>query len=169
MKARLSEDLGGIESEPAEPHLIEEEMPAMTRGVRLHVAHDAAHLESLFGVIEDTGRNLVRRLVRRAGRPVGWYAYIAGDDGTANVLHVGAARDLADAVMADLVRVATESGVRVLSGRTEPHLLTPLRRRLAVFGLARQPVIHAADPALAAMAMTPGAQISRLDGEWFVT
>ena len=169
VKNRVGADEAPTESEIATPELIESEMAAMTRGVRLHVAHDAAHLESLFGVIEDSGRRLVRRIVRQSGRTVGWYAYIAGPNGTANVLHIGAARDLADTVMADLVHVATESGVRVLSGRTEPHLLGPLRRRLAVFGLARQPVIHAADPALAAMAMSPAAQISRLDGEWFVT
>ena len=169
VKGRVGTDETQIESEVAEPQLIEDEMAAMTRGVRLYVAHDAAHLESLFGVIEDSGRRLVRRLVRQAGRPIGWYAYISGPDGSANVLHVGAGRGQSDAVMSDLVRVATDSGARVLSGRSEPHLLSPLRRRLAVFGLARQPVIHAADPALAAMAMSPAAQISRLDGEWFVT
>lgn len=169
VKSRVAGDEGRIESETAEPELIEGEMPALTRGVKLYVAHDAAHLESLFGVIEASGGRLVRRLVRRAGRPVGWYAYLAGADGSANVLHIGAARGLADAVMTDLVRVASESGARVLSGRAEPHLLGPLRRRLAVFGVARQPVIHAADPALAAMAMSPSAQLSRLDGEWFVT
>ena len=169
VKSRVGSDEARIESEPASPELIESEIAATTRGVRLHVAHDAGHLKCLFGVIEDSGGTLVRRLVRLSGRAVGWYAYIAGDSGTANVIHVGAARDRADVVMSDLVRVATESGVRVLSGRAEPHLLSPLRRRLAIFGVARQPVIHAADPALAAMAMTPAAQISRLDGEWFVT
>jgi hypothetical protein len=169
VKARVGDDLKGVESEPAEPELIAEELPAMTRGVRLFVNHDPGHLASLFDTIEATNGQLVRRLVRRGGRAVGWYAYLASDDGTAHVLHVLAARDLADVVIADLVQNATEAGVRVLSGRSEPHLLPPLRRRLAIFGIARQPVIHSADPALAAVAATPGAQLSRLDGEWFVT
>jgi hypothetical protein len=169
VKERVGEDLEGVTGEATSPAEIAAEMPALNRGVRLYVDHDEQHLASLFSVIDGSGRRLVRRLVRRAGRPVGWYAYLEEDDGSAHVLHVGAARDRADAVLGDLVRHATESGTRVLSGRAEPHLLRPLRRRLAIFGVARQPVIHASDPELAAAAMMPSAQISRLDGEWFVT
>jgi hypothetical protein len=169
IRKRIGDELDQVTSEPAEPEAIESELGPLNRGVRLYVAHDADHLRSVFGVIEGTGHRLVRRIVRHAGRAIGWYAYLAGEGGTGQVLHVGAARDRSDAVFADLVRDATEGRMRMLTGRTEPHLLGPLRQRLAIFGLARQPVIHAADPALAAAAMTPGAQISRLDGEWFVT
>jgi hypothetical protein len=164
----VGDELEGVTSEPAGPQAVAAQFPALTRGLRLFVAHDAASLEDLFKQIEGSGERLVCRIVSQAERPIGWYVYVSGPDRNARVLHIGAARDRSDAVVGDLVREAGAAGMKVISGRSEPHLLGPLRRRLAIFGVARQPVIHAADPALTALAMSPAAQISRLDGEWFV-
>jgi hypothetical protein len=48
-------------------------------------------------------------------------------------------------------------------------LVVPLRRRLAILGFARQPVIHSRDPELLATLGTAGSLLTRLDSEWFAT
>ena len=169
MKSRILDPGPGVSAQDADAEEIGAEMAAMTRGVKVSVAHDGPYLAALFAEIERMQGPLVARIVRRSGRAIGWYAYRPHTSRPSQTLHVCASRGEIGAVFDDLVRNASERGAAALAGRLEPHLIGVLRQRLAVFGVARQPVIHAADPALRAQLGTPAALITRLDGEWLTT
>lgn len=135
----------------------------------LAAAYDAAYLEHTFAVIERTLGHVEPRIVLRGGGPVGWYATVDRPGGASRLLVLGATASEHDAVLADATRNARARGRTVLAGRLEPQLEDPLRRRLAVLGLARRPVVHTRDPALRELLAGGSATIAQLDGEWFVT
>lgn len=158
-----------VSGEQAEPAAIAESLPAITRGVRLRLVYDQPYLDYLFAYLDSLTGPVVRRLVRRAGAPIGWYAYLARP-AIGRVICVAANVREIDAVVADLVGDAHQRGVAVLAGRLEPHLDEPLRRRLAVVGFAQRPLIHARDPAiLAALASSASllTEIDLIDSEWW--
>jgi hypothetical protein len=146
-----------------------ENLPEIIGDLRVRVDHDEAHLDHMFRLIEKFGGSLVRRLVSRGERPIGWYAYRPGNRSASHVMHLAAAEGEADAVLGELLAHAREHGSAVVAGRAEPHLLEPLSRRFAVLGYARQPVIQAKDPELALVMTTPASLVTRLDGEVFLT
>lgn len=135
----------------------------------LAAAYDAGYLEHAFAVIERTLGHVERRIVLRGGGPVGWYVTVDRRGGASRLLALGATVSEHDAVLADATRNARACGRTVLTGRLEPRLEEPLRRRLAVLGLARRPVVHTRDPALRGLLAGGSASIAQLDGEWFVT
>jgi hypothetical protein len=139
----------------------------LTRGTKLHGAYDERYLDHLFAEVEELFGPLTRRLVRRGGRAIGWYAYLVDSRSVARVLHVSASAREADSVLAELLVHARQAGVAVATGRLEPHLVVPLRRRIAVVGFARQPVIHSHDPELLAVLASDDSLLTRLDAEWF--
>lgn len=144
-------------------------LPEMTRGLRLWVDYDERYLDHLFGEIESHFGRLERRLVRRNGQAIGWYAYALNRSGIGRVLHLLTSEDDADAVLGELVAGVRERGGAVITGRHEPHLTRPLQRRLPVLGFARRPVIHCHDIEIRATLATNRALLTQLDGEWFVT
>ena len=147
-----------------------EHLPELTRDARLRVAYDEPHLEHLFAQIDAFFPSpLVRRVVRRDDRPIGWYAYVLRPGDTSRVLNLTVLENEGDAVLAELVDHARAHGSTALAGRLEPHLAWPLRRRLAVMGLARQPVIHTHDLELRALLATSSSLLTQLDSEWFIT
>ncbi len=151
------------------PSMIAESLAQISKGVRLRVDHDDPYLEYLFAHLDSLTGPVVRRLVRRQGKPIGWYAYIAGAV-VGRVIHVAANVREAEAVVADLVGDARGRGVAVLTGRLEPHLDEPLRRRFAVIGFAQRPMIHARDPELLAMLASSRSlltEIDLIDSEWW--
>jgi hypothetical protein len=158
-----------VRGEDASAGAIVEHLPAMTRGVRLRVDYDEPYLGRLFARIEASMGPLIHRLVRRNGSPVGWYAYVSRPGGASRVLCVCAPEAEAEAVVGELAEHAREQGSAALAGRLEPHLEGPLRRRLAVIGFARQPVIQVHDPEVHVLLATSGALLTHLDGEWYVT
>jgi hypothetical protein len=158
-----------VASEVTTAAAIVEHLPALTRGVRLTVAYDEGYLQQLLAQVEATMGNLLYRLVRRDGNPIGWYAYLSRPGGASRVLHVCAPEAEVDAVVAELTDHARERGSAALTGRFEPHLEGPLRRRLAVLGFARQPVIHVREPEVHALLATSSSLLTHLDGEWYVT
>jgi hypothetical protein len=158
--------VGGEDASASE---IVDELPALTRGLRLRVAYEQPYLERLLAEVESVLGSLVRRVVRREGRPIGWYCYLSRPGGASRVLHLCAPEPELDAVVSDLTHDARRRGSAALTGRLEPHLEGPLRRRLAVIGFARQPLIHVRDPELHALLSTGSALLTRLDGEWYVT
>jgi hypothetical protein len=158
-----------VRGEDASATAIVEHLPAMTRGFRLRVDYDEPYLERLFARVEASMGPLVHRLVRRDGNPVGWYAYVSRPRGASRVLSVCAPEAEAEAVVGELAQHARGQGSAALAGRLEPHLEAPLRRRLAVIGFARQPVIQVRDPEVHALLSTSASLLTHLDGEWYVT
>ena len=157
-----------VRGEDVSAGTIVEHLPAMTRGFRLRIDYDEPYLERLFARVEASMGPLVHRLVRRDGNPVGWYAYVSRPGGASRVLCVCAPEAEAEAVVGELAEHAREQGSAALAGRLEPHLEGPLRRRLAVIGFARQPVIQVHDPEVHALLATSGSLLTHLDGEWYV-
>jgi hypothetical protein len=156
-------------SEPLTPAALVEHLPAIVKGFRLHLAYDEAYsawtLRQVAALYPQA--TVVPRLVRRGGRPVGWYVLVHDPAGPGRVLQLGARERDVDAVVGALVADARERGVAVLTGRLEPDLVEPLRRRWAVVGFDARALVHARDPAvLDALAGGP-ALLSRLDGEWW--
>ncbi len=157
-----------VTSEPAGAAAIAEQAPAFAGRGSVRPDHDADHLAHLFALIERSAGRLERRLVRRAGQPIGWYACLDRGTGASRVIHIAARDADLDAVVGELVTRARARGHAVLSGRFEPHLEDPLRRRFAVLGLARRPVMHAGDPQIRGLLGSGSALITQLDGEWYV-
>jgi hypothetical protein len=158
-----------VSGEDASAAEIAGHLPAMTRGLRLNVAYDHPYLEQLFAQVDAVMGSLVSRVVRRNGSPVGWYAYLSRPGGASRVLHLCAHEPEVEAVMAELADHARAHESAALTGRLEPHLEGPLRRRLAVIGFARQPIIHVRDPEVHALLATSSSLLTHLDGEWYVT
>ncbi len=158
-----------VRAEEATVAAIVAQLPALTRNVRLRVDYDRAHLECLFAQLEAAVGPVVRRLVHRGGSPIGWYAYVRQPSGVSRVLHLSALEAETDAVVGELVEHARADGSAVLTGRAEPYLYWPLRRRFAVLGFARQPVVHTRDPEIRGLLATSSSLLTVLDGEWFGT
>ena len=158
----------GVSSDFATEAEIAENAPAFGHGVAMRRIHDPAALAHVFGLIErTTGDDVVRRLVRREGRVIGWYAYRQLPGRSARTLSITAPEPECDSVLADLVAVARGSGNSILTGRIEPHLIAALGNRLPALGLARRPLLHARDPEITLALVTPGSRLSLLDGEWW--
>jgi hypothetical protein len=163
----------GVAGEDVSAATIVEHLPALNRNLRVWVDHDEAHLEHLFWLVRSFNGllslkgPLFTRLVRRGGRAIGWYAYVARSEGVSRVLHLAVLEREADAVLGELVAHARAQGSVALAGRAEPHLQRALSHRLAVLGYARQPTILTKDPQLAAAMATSSSLVTRLDGDLF--
>ena len=157
-----------VVSEDAATIALVESLPAITKGMRLWVDHDEAHLDHMFRELEQFyDAPVVRRLVRERGRPIGWYAYIRPRGRLAYVLHLAANERAADAVLGELVSHARDTGTAVITGRAEPHLAGPLSRRYAALGYVRHPAMRSTEPEVAAVLATGSSLLTRLDGEPF--
>jgi len=114
-------------------------VPAL-KNIQLRIDYDADYLSWLFAHFRALGLSLSHRIVRRAGRPIGWYVYIQRD--VARLVHLAAAARQAGDVFADFATHASAAGALALAGRMEPNLDEPLRRRMA-FGLAQRHLVQA--------------------------
>lgn len=146
-------------------------LPEQDRAIRLRVDHDEAYLGYVFAYLDSLGLKdeIVRKLVRRDGRPIGWYAYLARP-ATSRVIHLGASVREAEAVTSALVDDARGRGAAVLSGRLEPHLHEPLRCRAALIGFSQQPLVHSRNPELLAVMGSSSSlltEIDLIDSEWW--
>jgi hypothetical protein len=157
----------GLAGEDATAAAIAEVVPKLNARTRVWVDHDEEQLSHLFRLVEIFRGPLMRRIVRRGGRPVGWYAYLLRPGGASRVLHLAALEKEVDGVLGELLDHAREHGSAVVTGRAEPHLQRALEGRFAVLGYVRQPVIRAKDPELAAALATSSALLTRLEGEVF--
>jgi GNAT superfamily N-acetyltransferase len=161
-------DRTGITGADAVVAAIVESQPEIWPKLRVGVEWDEPQLKHVFAEVDGAVGPLVSRVVRRNGRPIAWYAYLLRPGGISKILHFAAAERDAEQAFADLVDHARSAGSAGLAGRAEPHLEETLRHRLAVLGLARQPILHAKDPELAAALATGSALLTRLAGEVFV-
>lgn len=157
----------GLSGEDASAATIAQHIAEINARRRIWVDYDEDQLSHLFRLVEIFRGPLVHRIVRRDGRPVGWYAYLLRRGGASRVLHLTALEQDVDGVLGELLAHARAHGAAVVTGRAEPHLQAALTERFAVLGYARQPVIRAKDPELAAVLATSSALLTRLDGEVF--
>jgi GNAT superfamily N-acetyltransferase len=140
--------------------------PEVTRRHALFVAYDEAALAFTLEKLEGMGKRIVRRLVRRGDRTIGWYAYIERPGGVSRVIHLAAAARDADHVLGELLDHARESGSSAMWGRYEPHLDAALRSRLAVLGLNTRPAMRTRNEKVGTALAGDGSLLTRLDGEW---
>ena len=140
--------------------------PEITRRLALYVPYDEAALAFTLEKLEGMGKRVVRRIVRRRDRPIGWYAYLERPGGVSRVIHLAAAAKDCDHVLGELVEQAREAGSAAVWGRYEPHIDAAVRIRLAVLGLNSRPATRARDPKFALALAGDGSLLTRLDGEW---
>jgi hypothetical protein len=156
-----------VRSEPLGIADAVEQLPVVTRGVRLRPDHDEAHLAAVLDLMERSGERVVRRLVRRREQALGWYVY-AIRRGVARVVAVMTSARAVEAVVGALVDDARREGAGLLTGRAEPLLAEPLAQRMAVLGYARRPLLHTRDEDIRAALLSGSAVLPRLDAEWWV-
>jgi len=157
----------GVTGEATDPSSIVEHSPGFAERGTVRPDHDHDYLEHVFALIERAEGALVRRLVRRNGDPIGWYAYLDRGRGASRVLHLAALDANLDAVMGELVEHSRHGGQTVIGGRFEPRCEDALRNRLAVLGVARRPVVYTKDAEVRGLIGSGAALISQLDGEWY--
>jgi hypothetical protein len=156
-------------TEELTPAAMVEHLPGVLRGTRMYVDYDEPYATWLFDRLARlySTATIVRRLVRRGPKPVGWFVVAHDAAGPARVLQVAARERDADAVVGALVADARERGAMVLTGRMEPQLVEPLRRRWAVLGFEARALLHARTPGVLDAIASGPALLSRLDGEWW--
>ena len=166
---RESEDGPPVETEPLTPAVLMEHKASVLKGVKVHLDYDEAYVAWLFARVESLYATaaVVRRLVRRGGKPVGWFVYVHDPGGPARVLQVAARERDTDAVVGALVSDARGRGATELNGRLEPNLVEPLRRRWAVLGFDARTLLHAQDNDILEAVSTGPTLLTRLDGEWW--
>lgn len=162
----LDAEVSGVDADTA---TVIEHIPDIAGKLRLRVDHDQAYLDHMFALVERFAEPVIRRLVTRGERSIGWYAYRRGRRRASHLMHLMAAEGEAEAVLGELLAHARADGSAVVAGRAEPHLVEPLSRRFAVIGYTRQPAVHAKDSELANVIGTDGSLLTRLDGEVFLT
>ncbi len=140
--------------------------PEVTRRLALYVPYDEEALGFTIEKLEGMGHRVVKRLVLRGGRPIGWYAYLERPGAVSRVIHLAAATRDADHVLGELIDHARETGSAAIWGRYEPHIDAALRARLAVLGLNSRPAIRARNAKFGLTLAGDGSMLTRLDGEW---
>lgn len=156
-----------VEGETITPTQAIAEIPFVTRKLRLRADYDESYLSWLVDRLRCTLGEVILRSVRRGGRALGWYIYVLRPTGVGRVLQVLAAPRHSEAVVSELLADARSRGAALLSGRLEPHLYEPLRRRHTAIGFAERHVVHSRHSDVLEAHATPPAVVSRLDGEWW--
>jgi hypothetical protein len=158
-------------SEPMTPSLLVEHLPTVTRSLRLYPDYDVPFVEWLFAEQHHnrTWGIPVRRLVRdHDGQVLGWYIYFLQTAGPCRVLQVAAQRRHVGAVLDDLFAHAIEGGGTAVQGRVEPHVLTALAHRGAIFRYTPRSLIYTHHDELLGALMSGRALLTRLEGEWWM-
>ena len=148
------------------------QLPAITRHLRLAPDYDAGFAEWLLAELSavNTRGELRARLVSRAdGTPLGYFIYYLVAAGISAVIAVAAPDELTGGAVLDaLLSEARAAGAAALYGRVEPRLLRPLAERHAIFRYAGGALVHASEPAIAMLATSRHALLTRLEGEWWM-
>ena len=156
-------------AEPLETSTLLHHLDHVAPPARLRLAYDAEFLEWLFdalGRAAGDGATVLRRVVRRDGRVLGWWVCRVQHGGVGRVMQVMCRRRDGEEVLADLFAGAARQGVVVLSGRVEPHLAEALRHHGCVIGPGNRHLVHARDPGLLD-ALCTSSGLSVFDGEWW--
>jgi hypothetical protein len=154
-----------VESVPADATAIVAALPDISRRMRLRGDPSVDYLERAFDYLRE-GQELVTRIVRQAGRPIGWYAYLPRPGAVGRAIHIAADQRRIDAVVGEMLGDARDRGCAAMSGRLDPHLEDPLRTRMAAVGFARRTLLQCRDPEVAAILASSSSLLTQLDGEW---
>ncbi len=168
-RGRVNGSVEGLDEEVLTPAVMMEHAEALLSPLTLRLGYDRGWLDWLFGHLETDQRpaRVVSRLVRRRGRPIGWYVYVRRPSGAGEVLQIaGRPRDIG-AVLASLLSSAKADGVVAMTGRVEPHLADALRAEKCAVGFGSRSVVHTNDPHVREALAAPDSLLSRLDGEWW--
>jgi hypothetical protein len=168
-RGMLRGSVEGLAEEPLTPAVMMEHAEALLSPLTLRLGYTECWLDWLFGRLEHDQRpsRVVSRLVRRRGRPIGWYVYVRRPSGAGEVLQIaGRARDIG-AVLASLLAGAKADGAVAMTGRVEPHLADALRAHKCAVGFGSRSVVHTSDPGVREALAAPDSLLSRLDGEWW--
>jgi hypothetical protein len=161
----------GTSDELLTPELLLENLPALTRSLRLAPDYDRAMLEWLFAELHHnhTWGTPHRRLVRNdAGRVLGWYVYYALPSEGCQVLQLAAHERHEGAVLDNLFAHAFAQGGAAVQGRVEGRTLPALAQRGALFRFSPRSLIHTTNSDLLGAVTSGHALLTRLEGEWWM-
>jgi hypothetical protein len=166
-------------SEPADiadelltPELLLENLPLVTRSLRLVPDYDLPFLRWLFAELPQsrTWGTPQRRLVRNGrGEVLGWYVYYLLRGEGCHVMQIAARERHVGSVLDSLFAHAVQHGGAAVQGRVEAHILVALAQRRAVFRFNSRSLVHSANSDLLGAITAGHALLTHLDGQWWMT
>jgi GNAT superfamily N-acetyltransferase len=153
------------------PRLLLENLPLVTRSLRLAPDYDQPMLDWLFAELHHnrTWGTPHRRLVRsEAGRVLGWYVYYALPGEGCQVIQLAAYDRHEGAVLDNLFAHAYAHGGAAVQGRVEGRTLPGLAQRGALFRFSPRSLIFADNTDLLGAVTSGHALLTRLEGEWWM-
>jgi hypothetical protein len=167
---RPPERPAGVHAEELTPRALYQRQAEVLRDARLRIDYDEPFLEWLFremAAIRTRG-TLVRRLLRREDRVVGWYVAYLKPGGVSQVMDVKATRGQLATVLDYLFADAWDGGTDAVEGRLEPALYEPLSTRRCWLRYGSRSLFHSRDPDVLAAISLGKSALSRLDGEYWM-
>jgi hypothetical protein len=158
--------------EPLTPELLIENLPLVTRSLRLIPDYDLEFLRWLFAELPQsrTWGTPHQRLVRDdRGRVLGWYVYYSLPGEACQVMQVAARDRYEGAVLDNLFAHAVGQGGAAVKGRVEARILPSLSHRGAVFRFTPRSLIHCKDTDLLGAVTSGQALLTHLEGQWWTT
>jgi hypothetical protein len=159
-----------VKAEELTPRALVDHQDDVVGDARLRVDYDEPFVEWLFREMAAvrTHGTLVRRLLRRGDRLLGWYIAYFKPHGRSHVVDLKATRGNLESVLDHLFADAWESGAGTLEGRLDDALYEPLARRRCLLLRGERALYHSRDPEVLAAISLGGSALSRLDGEWWM-
>lgn len=168
--ARPPEQPAGVETGELTPRAFVHHQRDVVADARLRVDYDEPFVEWLFREMSAvrTRGTLVRRLLRRDDRLLGWYVAYLKPRGLSQVMDVKATRGQLGTVLDCLFADAWQSGAGALEGRMEAALYQPLSGRRCLLRYGERCLYHSRDPEVLAAISLGRSALTRLDGEWWM-
>jgi hypothetical protein len=167
---RPPERPAGVHADELTPRTLARCLAEVLGNARLRVNYDQPFLEWLFremAAVRSRG-TLVRRLLGREDRLLGWYVVYLTPGGVSQVMDVKATRGQLGTVLDYLFADAWDSGAAAVEGRIEPALFEPLSSRRCWLRYGSRALFHSRDPDVLAAISLGKSALSRLDGEYWM-
>lgn len=160
----------GVQTEELTSRALIDHQGDVLGGARLQVDYDEAFVAWLFREMAAvrTRGTLLRRLLRRDDRVLGWYVAYLKPRGLSQVMDVKAAKGQLATVIDCLFSDAWRSGAGALEGRLESALYEPLACRRCLVRYGTRALFHSRDPAVVDAISLGRSALTRLDGEWWM-
>jgi hypothetical protein len=168
--SRPRERPAGVYAEELTPRALAQCQAEVLGNARLRVTYDEPFLEWLFREMAAvrTRGTLVRRLLRREDRLLGWYVAYLTRGGVSRVMDLKASSGELGTVLDYLFADAWDSGADAVEGRLEPALYEPLSSRGCWLHYGSRALFHSRDPDVLAAISLGRSALSRLDGEYWM-